>query len=385
MKILTNSKRIVVLTLILTIVLTSCIDHTYETGTIVHPDGSLDRKVVCLDADSLQSDYNIFGVNQTKGWEVEEEQYISRINEPDTLPEEDGSFTVSPTDTNYQTKFTFTKHFNSVEEANQEMDEGNGQADTLFRIRSTFQKKFRWFVTYLDYSDVYLSMNRFHNAPVEDYFAPEDYAFIGRIPGKSKHLSKADVEYCKRLDSYIQNTYYREALLLEYCMTMVDAMHELKTDTAIVNGFLKVCEIIDSMDIGLSSLEKNESIKDSTLQRLLEDDSMFEKEFRVKIPTEVYDLYYQKVKDFDPQIRFMREAYGSDNYEHSITMPWKVVCTNADSISGSELFWKPPVQKFTFSDYTMTATSRKLNLWAWIVTALAAIGIVGLLLWKLRR
>jgi hypothetical protein len=51
-------------------------------------------------------------------------------------------------------------------------------------------------------------------------------------------------------------------------------------------------------------------------------------------------------------------------YRHRINMPWDVVRTNADSISGNQLFWNPPSIKFLLKDYTFYAESRQLNSWA---------------------
>ena len=77
-------------------------------------------------------------------------------------------------------------------------------------------------------------------------------------------------------------------------------------------------------------------------------------------------------KDFRSKLDFLGN-FSNTRFTHSIKMPWPVIKSNADSVSGSHLFWQPPVTKFLIKDYKMYAESRKMNYWAVIVSVMIII------------
>ena len=76
-----------------------------------------------------------------------------------------------------------------------------------------------------------------------------------------------------------------------------------------------------------------------------------------------------KIADIEKRLEFLSEAY-SGKYVHTIKMPWDVVKSNADSVVNNQLFWRPPVVKFLLSDFTMSATARRMNVWAVVVSGM---------------
>src|SRR5690349_13376165 len=107
--------------------LSSC-EQNIAVESVVHEDGSVDRTIVFAEADSGIVSENIFGISEKNGWETN----VS------TAP-------ATTSDKSKKKTITFTKHFASVPDMNSEM---NSSSDTLFKIRSEFEKKFRWFYTY---------------------------------------------------------------------------------------------------------------------------------------------------------------------------------------------------------------------------------------------
>jgi hypothetical protein len=65
-------------------------------------------------------------------------------------------------------------------------------------------------------------------------------------------------------------------------------------------------------------------------------------------------------------------------FVNRINLPWPVVKTNADSVSGNSLFWAPPTIKFLLKDYTMYGECRKLNWWA-VIVSVVVVGFTGYL------
>lgn len=60
-------------------------------------------------------------------------------------------------------------------------------------------------------------------------------------------------------------------------------------------------------------------------------------------------------------------------YQSEIEMPWTVVHSNADSVAGQILYWRPMLNKFVYMDYEMYAESRRMNMWAVAVSGVVVI------------
>ena len=87
--------------------------------------------------------------------------------------------------------------------------------------------------------------------------------------------------------------------------------------------------------------------------------------------------YAIKSKQLERKLGFISWA-ADGKYTNIVNMPWEVVQTNADSINGSRLLWNPPVMKFLFKKHTLHATSRKMNYWAVVLSALAVVFTITL-------
>jgi hypothetical protein len=88
-------------------------------------------------------------------------------------------------------------------------------------------------------------------------------------------------------------------------------------------------------------------------------------------------------KDLSARTNFM--GFTRDGkYLNVFEMPWEIVSSNADSVSGKNLYWKPIVNKFAYLPYEMHAECRRMNWWA-IAISLVIVGVTLLLLWKRPR
>ena len=172
MKIL-NHRSVVLALLLIALVLGGC-EHNISTGTTVHADGSLDREILLHNTDSARIHKNIMGISGEKGWEVMVGPPSRPSNEKDKKSE---------------VNISFKKHFDSAADANREM---NPAIDTVFHIRSSFEKHNRWFYTYIEYRDTYGALNLFKSIPKEEYFTKEDFAFIDRLPAEGTVITKYD-------------------------------------------------------------------------------------------------------------------------------------------------------------------------------------------------
>jgi hypothetical protein len=332
-------KNLFWLVLILGILLLSGCEKQVSIESSISPDGEIDR-TISYEQDTSVVQNNMFATAAADGWKVDVEKV--------TIPE------TATTKTNKTTKYRVVakKHFASAEQANKEK-----QTDSTFGITSSFQKQFRWFYTYLKYTDTYRSLNRFRNFPQENYFSQEDFDFIHRMPAEGKRISKADSIYLDRLSQKIGD-YFSAALFEEH---FAIAMNAGKVNNIGQNW-------MDSI-----SQRKGEMFNILTK----DDDKLTEDAFLVQlIPSVVRGFPVEKIRQdylagyasLKPRIEFMTTAAAEMHFEHRIIMPGKIVSSTADSTSTSIAIWKPMPLKFMLEDYAMEAESRSMNYWAVGVT-----------------
>jgi hypothetical protein len=269
------------------------------------------------------------------------------------VPEDDGSGT--------DLRITFSKSFSSVEEVNEAL---NRDTDTLFRVQSEFQKKFRWFYTYLSYSETILQTDRFRNIDQRQYFTPEEYEFIERLPARGSKISQADSIFTENLNEKIFDEYTVEGAVAEHFNFMEERFREYGFPESTVKTLEDRREelvriLIDSEDDDAFSALDEELLFVDLIDSLI-----------VELPRpEIDEAYLEFNNSFEKRLNYM--SWVSDGtFTNQIKMPWSVVHSNADSIEGNTLIWKPLTMKFLLTDYKMEAESRRMNTWAVIVSLL---------------
>lgn len=320
----------------------SC-DHTVKMETVVNEDESIDRTII-LEGDSSQISTNYFGINDKSGWGVSNEKFEEKnkkIKEP-------------------QWRQTFKKHFNTIEESNLELDNAN---DTLFHIKATLEKRFRWFYTYQKYSDTYKAIDRFKLLNQEDFLTPEDYTFMDRLPAEGDSISKADELYLEDLTTKINDVLVPRAIFEEHYILFQQFIKEYKMEDQWVDT------LIQHKESAYAWLLNHDDLGDDALLTLF--DSL-----QIPFPHPQVDDDYKKTrKPIEARLEFMSYA-NNGKYSHTIKLPGEIISTNADSLAGEYAVWKPSVYKFLANDYTMYAETRKLNLWAVIVSVLVLFATV---------
>ncbi len=331
------------LVLVLLALLFGACEHTMRTETTVHPDGSLDKVITFEGKDSVR---NLMGLQEGNGWS----RQIHR--QKDTAAKEKDAWVVR-----------YEKHFASTEEANQELA---SQSDTLLRVSATFERRFRWFYTYLRYAETYHAINRM-NLPPDDYLVPEDYAFIDRLPAEGTPIAKADQFFLDKLQSRIYDDYG----MLAYFEEFFDLHMALLRNQGVEQRW------VDTLNT------YKEHFFELTQRKDIEDDFLLDAIDSVGVPLnrEAIRLPYEAgIKQFEAKMSFISGA-SDGKYHNRINLPWTVVQSNADSVAGNSLFWSPPSIKFLLKDYTMYGECRKLNVWA----VLVSLGFVGITVWLLSR
>lgn len=344
-----NINKSILLPLATVVVLASC-EHDVLTETTVHPDGELDKSIM-LEFDSAKSvNRNIFLLGD---WDLE------RIVKKD--------YKTADSAKSIKIFNRFTRKFESAQQANLILAH---PSDTLFQITSQFEKKFRWFYTYIRYSETFHALNRMNLKP-DDFLTQEDYAFIDRLPAEGKEISKADNFYLDQLNNRIFDIYGTKAFYEEYFELTLRLLKENNLESRWSDTLRAHKE--DIFEI----LENKKDIEDDFMLHVLDS---------LKIPIDLdktRNQYHEINKAFEAKVNFITTA-NDGKYVNCINLPWSVVKTNADSVSGNSLFWAPPTIKFLLKDYTMYGECRKLNWWAVIVSVLF-VGFTGYLFIRKRN
>ncbi len=318
--------KLIVLLILSGFVFASC-EHDVAMETTVHEDGSLDKVIVFENEDSSK---NILGLGSTAGWTKSVERASSKN---DSVKNRD-------------VIVTFRKTFASAEEVNTELAVPN---DTLFRVSGKFEKKFRWFYTYIYYADTYHAINRM-KLSIDDYVTQEDYAFIDRLPAEGKTISKADSLYLIELNKKLFDIYGTIAIYDEYHTVNIDLIKKYHLEN----------RWIDTLNQHKQDLFLRMERKD------LDDDFMLRFMDSLNIPLpykELINEYKALSKPLESKTNFISVA-NEGKYVHRINMPWEIINTNADSVVNNQAIWMPPVTRFLIKDYTMYAEARTMNYWA---------------------
>lgn len=353
-------RKIVLASFIPALFMLSGCDHNVAISTTVHEDGSLDRAIM-LQIDSDNASHNFMGVSEATGWQ------ISMEGKPPTSGRAENNKEKG-------TSISFSKHFASVADANADM---NGDSDTVFHVMSSFEKKSRWFYTYIDYSDTYRALDRFKGVDPRNYFTEEDYAFIERLPAEGKPISKADKLYLDRLNEKIFDIYGTRTIFEDLFSGMLSTLREYKVAPQWTDSLMVKKEEIYRHFEKEGGMEGIYSPSDGT--KAEKDDGLIAVAdyLRIPLPEAARADLRKQYAEMASRVKVISDVC-TGKFLHTIRMPWTVVSTNADSLNGNQLFWRPPVTKFLLKDYTMTARARQLNLWAVIISGLVVLATLVL-------
>lgn len=317
--------RILLAVSIAALMLSGC-EYDVSVTTAVGEDGSLEKSIGFQSSDSAKIKHNNFGISASKGWDV--------FIQPSAEQEGDKESNL---------EITFRKKFASAGEANRELDQ---PSDTLFRIASDFRRVNRWFHTYIEYQETYRALNNFRALPVESYLTQEDMAFIRRLPPEGVQLSKADSLFMIKLNEKVFDIYGANTVFAELYDDLVSTVKEYSVPHSAMDSIAKHREALFSDVVG------DGSFKIELLDK-----------YGIILPAEARRKVERKLEEIDRKATFISESY-SGRYMHSITLPWNISESNADHVEGRQAYWGITPMKFLLTDFTMTATARRINYWA---------------------
>jgi hypothetical protein len=298
----------------------ACNDYTITTK--INADGTCER-IIRIDSYSGNSNPETLPFYVDKTWN-------SRI-------EKQGKDTTQKT-------IIYSKTFASVDQLDKELVKAS-----KIKSSATLEKKFRWFYTYFYYTEIYKKTNPFKQLPLDKFFS------AGEIDSLNTGLLSKGLS--KKVDDV-----FGKCILEEF------------TDS--VSSAAKKYSIYDENKIRLlrEAIQSDEPYNSDMLLNDLEK-IYGSKSVRVMKPD--IDRIF---KNIETKIENYINPSTDISFTANIIMPGLILNTNAGSVEGNKLTWKPGSENYIFTDYKLTAESRVVNTWAVLITGLLVVLLILVLL-----
>ncbi|MBI5021552.1 MAG: hypothetical protein HZB59_08960 [Ignavibacteriales bacterium] len=333
-----NNKIIITLLLPLLISLTGCLEE--KVKTIISSDGSCVR-TISMKLQSKNVPEKAFPLG-SDGWTVEWK---------------------TSDDTSAPYEYTSTKSFRTPEEFRAEyLSESVSRA---MRIDASIEKRFQWFYTYIDYNEKYLFKNPFGHVPVTDFLTTEEIEQFQR--GENDEVLK------KKVEAWIEKDRFEDIYMI-----FIENAEKLN-DPAITASLLR--ENKEQFSYQLSKYDSISKANNNFVDKTLSEDQIMLTIFS-NIATEIFGkaiteklrpAVLQIIKSSDAKEKLIKFP---DSWEYTTTMTGLLLESNGHTVQGNSVTWKFTPDQAKVAPYVMHASSRIVNVWAFIVTG----GIILLLI-----
>jgi len=333
----------IIITGIIFMTLTSCLSTHYNITTQIDRNGSGRREfnTITSNVDSITKH---FPYDLSYGWE---------ISQTDTVVEKQYSLDKNSFENKKNVKIR--KRFNSLNDLSVGL-----HSNIAFPIaKESIKKRFRWFYTYYEFTAIYPEIADKGLVPIENYLneSEQKFYFQGNI---SAYKGMNGLEWKEMLDDietrflkwYNRSTY-------EECFDVIMRYAELEYR-------LKLPTIKDSL---YSILERQNNVQESMEDVCAELDKYFS--------TDIFKSLYRENKQEMNSLAEERikkiEHIMEYNIHYELIMPGEIITANTDLQNDDVLKWNVNMFWFLADDYTLTAESRTINLWAFAITLLLII------------
>jgi hypothetical protein len=335
------------------IMIASCNEPETVVTNIIHPDGSVTRKI------EMKNNENNFSVKSMKvpldsTWAIRDSLEISQKGDTTWVKRAE-------------------KLFASVDELNAAYKSDSGKNKGVIR-HAELTKQFRWFTTDYVFSENIDKKLKF-GYPVADYLNKEELNYFyspaklidQKLKGPDSLKYKAVFDTIgKKTELWTTKSFMAE-LIGEF-----NLLAPGRTEKELALGTLKARE-----DEFVQSANKYSSKFDS----LWENGVILKELFSEAIALKYKPQFTSAMKTVEE-----RGIIDFGEYSLRIIMPGKLTGTNGFMDSSHVLLWPVKSDYFFTEPYRMWAESKSTNTWAWIVTGLFLVFVAaGLIIRRIRR
>jgi hypothetical protein len=260
---------------------------------------------------------------------------------------------------------TYTKQFQDIEELN----EGIGRDTSWFRqlVRHIgISKRFGFFYSYMEYKEVYPAANPFTAIPYKDHLTSEDILWLTR---RHPVQNPSDSVRSKEAEDKVM-AYLVESAAAEVEKIMADAIRKLNDphlDAKMVSSYHgSICAALSKWNVKDGG-EFIDSLRQWT------GNSAVDRLKQIQPPL---------LKDFNTKTDLLAHLLMMEEFHVEVEMPGLITGTNSQVLNGNRVTWDVFPMDFLLEDYTMVVESRVINVWAFILSGLVALGLLSLLVFK---
>ncbi len=317
---------------------------------IVHPDGSVTRRIEIKDQESKNFDPETYRVPFDSTWEITDTFEVGEKEDTTWIRRAE-------------------KLFKSVEEINETYKNDSG-SNQNFKREARFRKKFHWFNTIYVFSENIEPVYKY-GQPIEQYLTKEELEYFylpenilkGRMEGPDSTFVK---QIQDSIDTKTEKWLYMSNISEWKEEFRILAEHKEQWNTC--NELLK-----DKDPEIYSFLEISFNQKDNS-----DIDTVFSETIRGVLGDELYAAFETEI---DSSIKIVEErfahAFDFGAYSMQALMPGKLVATNGFIDKDGLLLWPVKMEYLLTRPYQMWAESKSSNTWAWVVSGVF-VGFVAL-------
>lgn len=326
------------------VMIVSCDEPETVVTDVVHPDGSVTRKI---EMRNMENKFKISDIQVPfdSTWAVKDSLEINEKGDTTWVKRAE-------------------KFFLSADEINKAYKSDSGNNRDISR-RAEFRKKFKWFNTEYKFAEI-IDKELSNSYPVSDFLNEEELKWF-YSPDDINHekLTGADSLKYKAFEDSLKKKEDRWALK---CLA-----------SEWINSFVMLTEGKAGNDLTLESLKKREDnlvkLADINNEKFdsLWNNGIILKEF-------LGESNAQKFKteaDSAASLASERVFFSFHNYMLKMVMPGKLTGTNGFIDSTEIMRWPVKSEYFTTQTYEMWAESRTSNKWTWIVSGLFILFVIA--------
>lgn len=339
--------------------------NNYTITTRIFPDGSCER-IITIKGDSTAIFNGEYPVPEGNGWETK----LELVDEKEE-------------------KYLFTaKKFydNVIDLKNDFYNEENPDIKVNSDIK--LKKRFRWFYTYMYYSEVYETLSPFNRIPAKEYLTSNDISLIKDPPDEENMVSKEDSIRSEQFNNILENKVEKWLLrnTFEELFYIVSQGAEKLKSPEITNDKLGIAK--SRIIYLIENFDKELSDEDQVLVDLVdkaEDDitdyetwfMLFEKLLNSEEIWKIAETEKYQFDEFSRKYKIVDEYSIFNEYTNTVHMPGLVLSTNAKTIEGNTVSWNFGLIQFLLMDHEMEVESRIINIWAFILSGLFVLVILA--------
>jgi len=260
---------------------------------------------------------------------------------------------------------TYTREFQNNDDL---MAEIQGDTSWMKQIprHTEIRKRFGFFYSRLVYKEVYSSANPFKELSYKDFLTPEEYLWITRqkpVQSPADSVKRKDAE--DKVFQYLEKSATAEAEKI-----LADGIARLN-DPALDPK--EVGKYHDSIHAALNRWDKTDSLLFIDKLSKWSGNPAYLRLNELKPPL---------FEEFRQHVEFLTDILGMEEFHVEAELPGVITKTNSNILAGNKISWDVFPMAFLLEDYTMSAESRIVNTWAFILTGLVLLGLVALLVYK---